>query len=183
MKAGSIPALPAILFLALALIAGCQPSAPARHADQAVQQVDLERYMGKWYEVASFPSWFQKGCVCSTAEYTLAGNYVEVKNTCRKGTPEAEPESVTGKAYPVPGTRNSQLKVQFFYPFKGDYLVIALDDDYQYAVVGHPKRKYLWFLSRTPAMDEEIYDILVQTARAKGYDVTRLQRTAQSCGD
>lgn len=146
--------------------------------DHTVESVDLNRYMGKWYEIAAFPTWFEKSCRCSMVEYSLENGAVAVKNFCRK---EGRPVIVKGKAYPVPGTNNSQLKVSFRWPLTSDYWIIALDDEYQYAMVGHPKKKYLWLLSRTPEMDEDAYRGLVETARSKGYDVRKLRSTDQTC--
>jgi apolipoprotein D and lipocalin family protein len=151
------------------------------HDQQAVAQLDLVRYMGKWHETASFPAWFQRDCFCTMAEYELRGDHVSVKNSCRKGSSEGEVDVATAKAFAVAGSNNSRLKVQFFWPFKGDYWIIALDDNYQYAMVGHPSREYLWILSRTPQMPENVYLNLVETARGKGYDVTKLRKTL--CAD
>jgi apolipoprotein D and lipocalin family protein len=137
--------------------------------------------MGRWYAVASLPAWFQKDCYCVTAEYTLEKDHVRVVNACRKGGLDGSLKVSTAKAYVVPHTGNAQLKVQFFWPFKGDYWIIALDNDYQWAVVGHPCRKYLWILSRRPTMDPNTYDMLVETAKSKGYPVAEIQRIPQGC--
>ena len=152
-----------------------------QYADHTVDSVDLKKYSGKWYEIASFPNWFEKNCFCTTAEYTLLDDFVQVTNSCRKGSPEGKLAVARAKARPVPNSNNSQLKVQFKWPFKGDYWVIALDEKYRYVVVGHPKKKYLWILSRTPELDDDVYQSLVRIAADKGYDVNRLQRTDQSC--
>lgn len=165
---------------ALIVLGGCALT-KREQPGHAVSQVDLERYMGRWHEIASFPNWFQKGCTCTTAEYKLVGNTVSVTNRCQRGSTRGEPDVATATAYPVSGTNNSQLKVQFQWPFKGDYWIIALDDDYEYAMVGHPHMKYLWILSRSPEMEGHIYWNLVEIARTKGYDVDRLRKTDQSC--
>jgi apolipoprotein D and lipocalin family protein len=162
-------------------ITACAGPPAAKDANRTVTSVDLERYMGKWYAVASLPAWFQKNCCCVTAEYSMQKDYVAVVNTCRKGAPDGPLKVSTAKAFVVPGTGNARLKVQFFWPFKGDYWIIALDDNYRYALVGHPCRRYLWILSRTPSMAEGTYAALVETARSKGYDVDRLERIPQTC--
>jgi apolipoprotein D and lipocalin family protein len=158
-----------------------KPSVTTNNVQQTVEKVDLERYMGRWYEIASFPNWFQKDCTCTMAEYELKGDHVSVRNSCRKGSSQGKLDVATGKAYPVSGSNNSRLKVQFFWPFKGDYWILALDDDYQYAMVGHPGKKYLWILSRTPQMPDTVYRGLVETADQKGYDVSKIKRTL--CND
>ena len=170
-----------LMVFALWIVAGCACPPSVKDARQTVPSVDLKRYMGRWYAIASLPAWFQKGCYCVTAEYSMQKDYVAVTNSCRKGSTEGPLKVSTAKAFVVPDTGNSQLKVQFFWPFKGDYWIIALDQDYRYAMVGHPCREYLWILSRTPVMEEATYAALVEMARAKGYDVEKLQRIPQEC--
>jgi apolipoprotein D and lipocalin family protein len=147
-----------------------------------VPHVDLDRYLGKWYEIASFPQSFQKGCNCTTAEYFKTdGDYIRVLNSCRKGSPQGELKTADGKAFVSDPATNAKLKVQFFWPFKGDYWIIDLADDYSYAVVGHPNRDYLWILSRKPSMDEITYKAILGRLKINGFDVTRLNKTNQSC--
>lgn len=151
---------------------------------ETVQSVDLERYVGRWHEIASFPASFQKGCRCTTAEYQIVPgkDYIRVINRCLKLTKKGSKMSVArGKAFPVKGSGNARLKVQFFWPFKGDYYIIHLADDYRYAVVGHPSRDYLWILNREPYMTRDTYAGLVEIIKSKGYDISRLQKTEQNC--
>ncbi len=153
---------------------------------ESVQSVDLERYVGFWYEIASFPAGFQKGCRCSTAEYQMVPGKqtIRVINQCLKLSDRGSRMSVSrGKAFPVKGSGNTRLKVQFLWPFRGDYHIIILADDYRYAVVGHPSRKYLWILSREPYMTSDTYSMLLQAVKARGYDVSLLQKTEQNCED
>ena len=153
------------------------------HAPLAtVSKVDLDRYQGRWYEIARLPQRFEKGCHCVFAEYTKhPKGHVEVYNYCRKGSLAGKEKAVTGKAFPVEGSHNSKLKVQFFWPFRGDYWVLELDQDYQHVLVGTPDRESLWILSRTPRLDNAIYNRLVQTALQTGFPVEKLLRTDQSC--
>jgi len=153
---------------------------------ETVKSVDLEKYVGFWYEIASFPASFQKGCRCSTAEYQFVPGkkYIRVINKCLKLTARGSKMSVAkGKAFPVKGSGNAQLKVQFLWPFRGDYYIIDLADDYRYVVVGHPGRDYLWILSREPYMTNDTYTRLVEIIKGKGFDVGRLQKTEQNCED
>jgi apolipoprotein D and lipocalin family protein len=148
---------------------------------QTVAHVDLNRYIGKWYEIASFPMRFQKGCVASTANYALRKDGdVDVLNQCRDKTLEGKLRDAKGKAWVVDRQSNAKLKVRFFWPFSGDYWIIDLGADYEYAVVGHPKRNYLWILSRSPKMDPAIYDGIIERLKKQHYDVTRLNKTLQS---
>jgi apolipoprotein D and lipocalin family protein len=97
-----------------------------------------------------------------------------VYNRCLKN---GEVSDITGKAFPVEGSGNAKLKVQFFWPFKADYWIIDLDKEYQYAVVGHPSRDYLWILSRTPIMNDSTYSAITARVKNLGYDLSRLKKT------
>jgi apolipoprotein D and lipocalin family protein len=145
---------------------------------QTVPQVDIGKYAGKWYEIAAFPQRFQKGCHATTAVYTLSDKgYLIVENRCRKDSLDGKESYIKGKAFVVKNTGNAKLKVQFFWPFRGKYWIIDLAEDYSYAVVGHPNRKYLWILSRTPQMDENVYQQIVARIVEKGFDERLLIRT------
>jgi len=171
----------ALLFLApLALLpAGCLEEKSPYPPLSPVAYVDLERYTGRWYEVARIANSFQKGCVISTADYSLEEDgYVKVINRCRKGGPDGKEAIAEGKAWVVDKTSNAWLKVQFFWPFKGDYVIIDLDEEsYRYAVVGHPTRNYLWILSRTPYLDDDTYDAILSRLLDQGYDIDRIKRS------
>jgi len=153
---------------------------PAQAETQAVSvaEVDLARYAGKWYEIASFPMYFQRNCLGdTTAEYALTPDGdVSVTNRCRtaEGFDEAR-----GTATVVEGSRNARLKVSFFWPFRSDYWVFGLDADYRWAVVGNPNRKYLWVLSRTPQMPRELLDAALKAASAQAFDLNQLNYTTQ----
>lgn len=149
---------------------------------ETVPSVDLSKYEGRWYEIAALPQRFEKGCHCVYAEYKQnSEGYVEVFNYCRKGGPAGKEKGISGKAFPVKGSNNSKLKVQFFWPFRGDYWILELDPDYQHVLVGSPDRESLWILSRTPVMDDAIYNLMVQQAKSKGFPVEQLEKTDQSC--
>ena len=147
---------------------------------ETVPNVDLKKYAGKWYEIASFPQRFQKGCNCTTAEYTLTDkDYVIVENRCNRDSINGKESYIKGKAFIVKNSGNAKLKVQFFWPFKGKYWIIDLADDYSYAVVGHPNRKYLWILSRTATMNDSTYQAILSRLVEKGFDISKIKRTNQ----
>jgi len=148
---------------------------------ETVPSVDLQKYLGRWYEISSFPQSFQKGCHCTVAEYSMEKNFVRVINTCRKDSSEGKVKQAKGKAFVVKGSNNAKLRVQFFWPFRGDYWIIDLAEDYSFAVVGAPDRDYLWILSRTPQMDEGLYQEIVKRCADKGFDINRLVKTDQTC--
>jgi len=169
-----------LLFLLMFLFIGGSLKAQEM---QTVANVDLKKYAGKWYEIASFPQRFQKGCNCTTAEYTPTDKgYIIVENRCNKDSIDGKASYIKGKAFVDKNSGNAKLKVQFFWPFKGKYWIIDLADDYSYAVVSHPNKKYLWILSRTPKMDQKIYDQIISNLTLKGLDVNKL-RVTQQCGD
>ena len=147
---------------------------------QTVPYVDLKQYAGKWYEIASLPQRFQKGCNGTTAEYTATDKgYVIVENRCNKDSLKGKQSYIKGKAFVVANSGNAKLKVQFFWPFRGKYWIIDLAEDYSYAVVGHPNKKYLWILCRTPTMQDSLYQEILARIKNKGFDISSIQRTEQ----
>ena len=147
---------------------------------QTVPSVDLKKYAGKWYEIASYPQSFTKGCYGTTAEYTLSEKgFVIVENRCNKGSLTGKQSYIKGKAFVEKNSGNAKLKVQFFWPFKGKYWIIDLAEDYSYAVVSHPNRKYLWILSRTSTMNDTTYNDVINRLREKGFDLSNLKLTEQ----
>ena len=145
-----------------------------------VSKVDLKRYIGKWYEISSYPTSFQKGCIGTQATYSLREDGdIDVLNQCYKKGFDGEISSAKGKAWVVDKTTNAKLKVRFFWPFWGSYWIIDLGKDYNYAVVGHPSREYLWVLSRTPQMDDVLYYDILGRITQQGYDTSKLVKTIQ----
>ena len=171
------------LAVALALLSGCAASTTERLGLPpltTVPAVDLSKYTGTWYEIASYPQSFQKGCTATTANYSARPDgEINVVNRCRKGSLEGEEDTADGRARVVDTTTNAKLEVSFFRPFWGDYWIIQLAPDYSYAVVGHPGRDYLWILSRTPQMDEAVYTGILAKLKEQGYPLDRLQKTLQ----
>ncbi len=168
--------LPVIFTLLFTLITIASMS----QALQTVSAVDLTKYAGKWFEIASYPQFFQKGCTCTTAEYTLTDKgYVIVENRCNKDSVNGKPIYIKGKAFVVEHSSNAKLKVQFFWPLKGKYWIIDLAEDYAYAVVSNPNKKSLWILSRTAAMDDDTYQQIVSKLKRNGFDISKIKRTPQ----
>ena len=154
---------------------------------EVVPSVDLNRYTGTWYEIARLPFKFQTQCAGNvTATYTLLDDgTIRVVNRCMKQSGEIDEAEGRAKLASSDGP-NTKLKVRFapaflsILPFVwGDYWIIDLAPDYSYSVVGEPGRTYLWILSRTPVMDETVFQGIVDRIKAKGYDLTKLIRTKQ----
>ena len=152
---------------------------------RSVEGVDLARYAGRWHEVARFPNRFQDKCVAeNTAEYEMLPNgQVRVVNTCRQADGKLSRAEGRARLARRDGPA-SQLKVRFapgFLSFLsmvwGNYWILDLTEDYGAALVGDPSRKYLWVLSRTPELEEQVYRRLVATAEAQGFEVARLKRS------
>jgi len=147
---------------------------------RTVPYVDLERYAGTWYEIASYPQRFQKGCTATTAAYALRKDgTIQVVNRCNRDSLDGRQTIARGQARVVDRKSNAKLEVSFFWPFWGDYWIIDLDPEYRYAVVGHPNRKYLWILSRARTMDSLVYSGILERLTAQGYDIAKLQVTLQ----
>jgi apolipoprotein D and lipocalin family protein len=147
-----------------------------------VSTVDLNRYMGMWYEIARLPNFFERKLKCTSATYTLRGDgKITVLN---KGNYLTDPEKSTssqGIAWVPDKNSPAKLKVQFFWPFSGDYWIMDLDKDYRYVLVGDPSLKYLWILSREKKMDETTYEMLLKKAIENGYDLKSIIRVEQDC--
>lgn len=177
--AGMTSFVVAILFFT-PFLAGEAQAGGIKRPLEVVEHVDLNRYTGKWFEIARYPNRFQKDCATdTTATYTLRKDgKIEVVNSCMRK--DHKLKSARGTAKVVDPRTNAKLKVTFFWPFYGDYWIIDLDSDYRYAVVGDPGRRYLWILSRTPHMDETEYQKILTNIRDAGYDPERLMKTAQT---
>jgi apolipoprotein D and lipocalin family protein len=156
------------------LLASSMTMANSKRSLTTVPSVDLQRYLGKWYEIARYPNRFERECVSDvSAMYLLRkdGN-IQVVNACRRS--DGKIKESRGYAKIVEGSNNAKLRVTFFWPFFGDYWIIDLDRDYQYAVVSEPKREYLWILSRTPTISPERYRHIVERVREMGFEADRL---------
>jgi apolipoprotein D and lipocalin family protein len=177
--------LPAILIIASASVMTVR----AQKSDNVVKtvpKVDLKQYSGKWYEIARYPNKFQKQCVGNTtATYKQKSNgKIEVVNECLKK--DGTTESAKGDARIIDKTTNAKLEVRFAPSFLsfipavwGDYWIIDLDDNYQYAAIGDPKQKYFWILSRTPELSDATYQEILRRAEKMGFNPGKVVKTPQ----
>jgi apolipoprotein D and lipocalin family protein len=140
-----------------------------------VENFKLEKYLGKWYEIARLDHPFERGLTRVTAEYSLRDDgSVRVVNR-GYSTKDSAWKEITGKAYFVRGSDEGYLKVSFFGPFYGSYIVIELDqENYQYSLVCGPDKSYLWILARTQVLKEDIKETLIAKAGALGFDTSQL---------
>lgn len=142
--------------------------------------VDLDRYLGEWYEIAHLPFKYEKGCYGVKAVYAKRDDGdIDVLNICHKDSLTGELDIVKGKACVVDTKTNAKLKVTFFWPFSGDYWILKVGKKYDYALVGTPDRDNLWILSRTPQLEEKQLQKLINHAQRVGFDTSKLIYTTQ----
>jgi len=147
-----------------------------------VQNLEIEKYAGTWYEIAKLPNSFEKNLECVSATYSLQDDgKIAVFNKGKKTNGDSAWKTIKGSAKIPDSNEPGRLKVTFFWPFAGDYYVIDLADDYSYALVGSPDRKYLWILSRETTLNKAIYSRLVERAKELEFPVELIERMNQSC--
>ncbi|WP_425410989.1 lipocalin family protein [Hyphococcus sp.] len=172
------------VMMSAAALAACSKPPVNRAADagplETANDVDIDRYLGRWYEIARFPNNFEKNCEGVTAEYgRREDGLISVTNTCRKGSTDGERQVAEGRARIVDETTNAKLEVSFFGPFWGDYWILDLAEDYSLSLVGEPQGRYLWILSRTPTISVETRADALNTLEEMGYNTDALYWTEQ----
>jgi apolipoprotein D and lipocalin family protein len=177
-----MPRLLLVAALAL-LLPGCAALGPKHPVGntavpQPAKPVEIERYLGRWYEVARYEQSFQKDCEGVTADYSRREDGgIKVVNTCRK--PDGKITDAVGKAKVVDTATNAKLKVSFFGPFYGNYWVLDRAEDYSWAIVGEPSGRYLWLLARQANPSTAAKAAMIARARSLGYDTSLLRVTKQ----
>jgi apolipoprotein D and lipocalin family protein len=162
-------------FLLAGVAAMAQPA-----AREPMKAVDLDRYLGTWYEQGRYEQWFQRGCERVVVNYSRqADGKIHVVNSCRQGSVDGPVQTAEATARAVEGSNNAKLKVSFFLPFEGDYWVLDHAPDYSWSIVGEGSGRYLWILTRARVISERRYKELAARAAQFGYDVGQLRRTAQ----
>ncbi|MGM0509077.1 MAG: lipocalin family protein [Fusobacteriota bacterium] len=166
-----------IILMTLFIFNGCFKE---KIEPETVENFEIENFLGKWYEVGRITTKFEKDLVGVTATYTLKENGdIKVLNKGYKNELDGKIQAIEGKAK-IPNPDNpSKLKVYFFPIFGADYNVISVKGDYDYALIGGSTPDYLWILSRTRRVDEEIYNKLLQRAKEEGYNVDKVERVLQ----
>ncbi len=175
---------PLVLLASTALLLGGCAALGPKHpignsaVPQPARAVDLERYLGRWYELARYEQGFQKDCEGVSADYARRDDgQISVLNACRK--PDGKLKQAKGRAKVVDSATNAKLKVSFFGPFYGDYWVLDHAEDYSWSIVGEPSGRYLWLLSREANPTAAQRDALIARAGALGYDTSMLRITQQ----
>jgi apolipoprotein D and lipocalin family protein len=159
------------------LIAGCQASRPPL---ETVEHVDLERFMGDWYVIASIPTIIEKGAHNAVESYRLdEDGTVATTFTFRKDAFDGEEKVYTPRGFIVDTESNALWGMQFVWPIKGDYRIIYLTEDYSETIIGRNKRDYVWYMARTPQVSDEHYARAVKLITEVGYDIDELKRVPQ----
>jgi len=149
--------------------------------NRVVKELNVQKYLGTWYEIARYDHSFERGLVGVTANYSIRDDgKIKVINSGYKNSLDGKFSQALGKAkIPDPVHEPAKLKVSFFWFFYGDYYVMELDKDYQWAIIGSSSEKYLWILNRKPQMDNELYIELLERLKKRGYDVSKLIKVKQ----
>lgn len=151
----------------------CRPT--NEMVNEPVQQLDLEKYVGHWFEIARFDHSFERGLVGCTADYSInEDGTIKVVNSGYKKTLSGPFKQSEGKARRPDASKPGMLEVSFFLNFYSQYNVLELADDYRYAMIGSKSDKYLWILSRTPVMQQSDIDFLLRSATRRGYNIENL---------
>jgi apolipoprotein D and lipocalin family protein len=165
-----------ILPMLLVLAAHCASPQPM----PKVAKVDLPRLMGKWYVIANIPTFIEKGAHNAIEEYTLnSEGDVDTVFTFNADGFEGKAKRYTPKGFVVDRITNAEWKMQFLWPFKSEFLISYLKEDYSQTVIGRTSRDYVWIMARTPQISAKDYEAMVQFLAANGYDVGKLQRVPQ----
>lgn len=162
-----------ILMAGLFTLFACKVKSHTEIDNRTVEQLDIQRFMGKWYEIARYDHFFEKGMTHVTADYSLLDNgKIRVVN---KGIKNGKAKEITGKAkQPYPKQFPGRLEVSFFLWFYSDYYILEVDKNYQYALIGSSSDDYLWILSRTPDLPKATLDKCLENLKQRGYDLSKL---------
>lgn len=169
-----------LLILSLLFSLSCTKTNSQMIDKTTVKELDLNRYLGTWYEIARFPHSFEKNLVGVTATYSLRDDgKIKVLNQGYKKTLDGKLSVAEGKAKIPDPLKPANLEVSFFWIFYAEYNVLELDENYQYAMIGSSSDKYFWILCRTPQMDPATYEMLLEKARKRGYNLATLEKVPQ----
>lgn len=143
------------------------------------EQLDLHKYSGKWYVIGTIPTRFDKDWNYITETYTIRHDgTIDIYTTYKKpGSPDKK--ELRSKGFPLKEENNLKWKVQFFWPFKVDYLIEEIAKDYSYVVIGHPRKKFLYIMSRNSSMDPLNYNAIVKRCKEKGYNTSEIRKPLQ----
>ncbi|MEZ5560959.1 MAG: lipocalin family protein [Pseudomonadales bacterium] len=170
------PVASALLIL---IAAGCQTT--GREPLLLTEQVDIPRFMGDWYVIAAIPTPFETQAWDAVERYRLdPAGFVETTFSYRKGGFDGPAKALHARGYVEKGSNGAVWGMQFVWPFRADYRVMYLDEDYQVTIIGRSRRDYLWIMAREPALPEDQFESLLALCRDQGYDLSGLRLVPQS---
>jgi len=168
-----------IILLAICLISHAQ-----HQSLLTVSHVELDKYLGRWYDIASYTAGIQEDCRCTTIDYEAVPGkkYIRMNKRCVKfRSGKFKMSRATGKAFFMKGSENTQFKIRNHWPMHKDYCIVGLANDYSWSVECHPKQKYLRILYREAFMPTQTYNQILSIIEEKGFDPDRLVKTSQHC--
>ena len=174
-----------IILIVIILLTGCNqlnkwPNMNIDKPLKTVEYVDLEKYMGKWYVIANIPTFIEKRATNAIENYKLNDNgEVETTFTFYQDSPIGKKKEYNPKGYVFNKETNAEWRMQFIWPFKMPFLIIDLDKNYTYTVIGYPNRNYVWIMSREPKMTSEIFDKILKNLLSVGYDISKIKKVLQ----
>jgi apolipoprotein D and lipocalin family protein len=167
----------AVLTLVLLLVAGCSASLPPL---KTVEKVEITRFMGSWYVIACIPTFIETAAYNGVETYRLdPDGSIDTVFTFNKGGFDGPQKRYHPRGFIVDRVNNSTWGMQFLWPFKSEYLITHLKEDYSQTVIGRNKRDYVWIMARTPRIPEKDYQRLVQELAGQSYDVSKLRLVPQ----
>ncbi len=160
-------------------LAGCSGT-PAQEPIHTVEYVDLPRFMGDWYVIANIPTFVEKGAHNAIESYRLAADgSIDTTFTFRKDGFDGKLKTYTPRGFVRDSKSNAVWGMQFIWPFKGDYRIVYLDENYEQTVIGRNKRDYVWIMARQPTIPQSQYESILEMLAAEGYDIAKIQKVPQ----
>lgn len=161
------------------LFSGCA-AMPPRPPLQTVPYVDLERFMGDWYVIANIPTFVEKDAFNAVESYRLnSDGTIATTFTFRKGGFNGKIKKHTPRGFVRDKVSNAVWGMRFVWPFKGDFRIVSLNENYSQTIIGREKRDYVWIMARTPSMPEADFQRAVELLKREGYDVSKIQKVPQ----
>ena len=172
-------AIGGILSMTSASLVGCS-GAPVDQPINTVEKVDLERFMGDWYVIANIPTFVEKGAHNAIESYALNDDgTIATTFTFRKDSFDGKLKTYRPNGFVRDTDSNAVWGMQFIWPFKGDYRIVYLDEDYSQTIIGRNKRDYVWIMARTPGIPDADYQAMLEYLQGQGYDITRIRKVPQ----
>jgi len=166
-----------IAALSVLALCGCASSEPEM---KTVDYVDIDRFMGPWYVIANIPTFVEKGAYNAIESYSRNDDgTIATTFTFNKGSFDGKPKEYNPKGFVLDNETNARWGMRFIWPFKSDYRIVYLDNDYTKTVVARQKRDFVWIMARTPTITDEDYEELVSVVASLGYDTSLLERVPQ----